>query len=84
MEESFKPICRLTEEVGVSENDVYNWWKRFRKKAENAFSNQPCLDEKELEIRSLKARVAKLEGECEILKKAAAYFSKEERQRSIG
>jgi transposase len=68
MEESSKPICRLAEELGVSENNLYNWRKRLREKADNAFSNQPRLDEKELEIRRLKAHVSELEKEREILK----------------
>ena len=82
MGESSKPICRLAEELGVSENNLYNWRKQFREKADNAFSNQPRLDEKELEIRQLKARVSELEEEREILKKAAAFSAKEESQRS--
>ena len=56
MGENSKPICRLAEELGVSENNLYNWRKQFREKADNAFSNQPRLDEKELEIRQLKDR----------------------------
>jgi transposase len=82
MEESSKPIRVLAEELGVSENNLYIWRKRLREKAENSFSNQPRLDEKELEIRRLKARVSELEEEREILKKAAAFFAKEESQRS--
>ena len=39
------------------------------------------MDENELEIRRLKARVSELEEEREILKKAAVFFAKEESQR---
>jgi len=77
MGESSKPIRQLAEELGVSENNLYTWRKQLREKAGKAFSNQPRLDEKELEIRRLKARVAELEEEREILKKAAAFFAKE-------
>ena len=82
MRESSKPICQLAEEIGVAENNLYNWRKQLRDKADNAFSNQPRLDEKELEIRRLKARVSELEEEREILKKAAVFFAREESQRS--
>jgi transposase len=61
MGESFKPICRLAEELGVSENNLYNWRKQLREKTDNVFSNHPRLDEKELEIRQLKARASELE-----------------------
>ena len=82
MKESSKPIRKLADELGVSENNLYTWRKQLREKADNAFSNQPRFDEKELEIRHLKARVSELEEEREIFKKAAAFFSKEESQRS--
>lgn len=82
MGESSKPVRQLAMELGVSENNLYNWRKQLRVKAAHAFSNQPRLDEKELEIRRLKARGSELEEEREILKKAAALFAKEESQRS--
>ena len=82
MQESSKPINKLARELGVSENNLYNWRKQQREKADNAFSNRPRLDEKELVIRRLKARVSKLEEEREILKKAAVFFAKEGSQRS--
>ena len=82
MIESSKPIRQLAEELGVSENNLYNWRKQLREKADKVFSNQPRLDEKELEVRGLKARVSELEEEREILKKGAAFFAKEEGQRS--
>ena len=44
--DSFKPVRQLAEELGVSENNLYNWRKQLRKKAEKAFSNKPRLDEK--------------------------------------
>lgn len=61
MKESTKPICKLARELGVSENNLYKWRKQLREKADNAFSNQPRCDEKELEIKRLKARVSELE-----------------------
>jgi len=82
MRESLKPIRKLADELGVFENNLYAWWKQLREKVNNAFSNQPRFDEKELEIRRLKALVSELEEEREILKKAAAFFAKEESQRS--
>ena len=67
MKESSKPIRKLADELGVSENNLYTWRKQLRVKANNAFSSQPHFDEKELEIRRLKARVSELEEEREIL-----------------
>ena len=67
MKESSKPIRKLADELRVSENNLYTWRKQLREKADNAFPNQPHIDEKELEIRRLKARVSELEEEREIL-----------------
>ena len=67
MKENSKPIRKLADELGVSENNLYTWRKQLREKADNAFSNQPRFDEKELEIRRLKVRVSELEEEREIL-----------------
>lgn len=82
MDSTSKPIRQIAEELGVAENNLYNWRKQLREKAEDAFSNQPRFDEKELELRQLRARVAELEEERDILKKAAVFFAKEEGRRS--
>jgi transposase len=62
MGESSKRIRQLAEELGVSENNLYNWRKQFSEKADKVFSNKPRLDEKELEIQRLKARISELEN----------------------
>ena len=77
LEQGNKSVRQVAKELGVAENNLYNWRKQLHKKQENAFPNQPKHDEKELELRRLKARVAELEEEREILKKAAAFFAKE-------
>ena len=37
MGDSFKPIRKLVEELGVSENNLYNWRKQLREKTEKVF-----------------------------------------------
>ena len=39
MKESSKPIRKLADELGVSENNLYTWRKQLREKADNAFSS---------------------------------------------
>ncbi|UCE92819.1 MAG: transposase [Flavobacteriaceae bacterium] len=51
MKESSKPIRKLAGELGVSENNLYIWRKQLREKTDNAFSNHPRFDKKELETR---------------------------------
>lgn len=77
LESSNKPLRQIARELGVAENNLYNWRKQYLFKQEKAFPNQPQLNEKDLELKRLKARVAELEEEREILKKAAAFFAKE-------
>ncbi|KTD16901.1 transposase [Legionella jordanis] len=77
LEQSNKSLRQIARELGVSENNLYNWRKDYRSNQEKAFPNQPQLDEKDLELRRLKACIAELEEEREILKKAAAFFAKE-------
>ncbi|WP_133131453.1 transposase [Legionella yabuuchiae] len=77
LEQSDKTLRQVARELGVAENNLYNWRKNYRINHENAFPNHPKLTEKDLELRRLKARIAELEEEREILKKAAAFFARE-------
>ncbi|MFA6303634.1 MAG: transposase [Legionella sp.] len=77
LEQSNKTLRQVARELGVAENNLYNWRKTYKTDQVTAFPNQPRLNEKDLELRRLKARVAELEEEREILKKAAAFFAKE-------
>lgn len=77
LEQGNKALRQVARELGVAENNLYNWRKQYRINQEKAFPNQPQLNEKDLELRRLKARIAELEEEREILKKAAAFFAKE-------
>lgn len=77
LEQSNKPLRQVARELGVAENNLYNWRKIYRNNQEKAFPNQPRLTEKDLELRRLKSRISELEEEREILKKAAAFFAKE-------
>lgn len=77
LEQGHKSVRQVAKELGVAENNLYNWRKQLHKKQEKAFPNKPQFDEKELELRRLRTRVAELEEEREILKKAAAFFAKE-------
>ena len=72
-----KSVRQVAKELGIAENNLYNWRKQLKQKQDKAFPNESQFDEKELELRRLKSRVAELEEEREILKKAAAFFAKE-------
>ncbi|QPK20848.1 transposase [Pectobacterium parmentieri] len=77
--DSGKSVARMAQELDIKENTLYNWKKRYQDKADAAFSNMPQLSEQELDIRRLKAKIAELEEDKLILKKAAAFFARESR-----
>jgi len=77
VDQGHKSVRQVAKELGIAENNLYNWRKQLKQKQEKAFPNESQFDEKELELRRLKSRVVELEEEREILKKAAAFFAKE-------
>jgi len=80
LEDEGKSVPQLSKELNVSESNLYAWRAKFREEMENAFINEPQEDATALELRRLRAEVARLKEEREILKKAAAWFAKESEQ----
>ncbi len=73
-----KPGAQLTLELGIRRNLLYKWQKDLRGKSDQAFRGQgrKPLD-RQSEVERLKAELKKVTEECDILKKATAYFAKE-------
>lgn len=66
----------LQDEYGVARNTIGRAVRKFRKEAEANAEKAKMLADME-ELRRLKAKVAELEKENDFLKKAAAFFAKE-------
>lgn len=79
-EQSDKPAAVVARELGIRRNQLYKWRDEIRSKGPDAAFKGPgrnaAIDQKS-ELTRLKQRVAQLEEENTILKKAAAYFAKE-------
>lgn len=74
---SSRPIADVAREIGVSETTLGNWTRAHR---EAHAAEEPELELSErAKLRELEKRNRELEMENTFLKKAAAYFAKEQR-----
>ena len=63
--------------LDINANMLFRWIKELQSDDEGAFRGNGKLTPEHEEIRSLKARVRRLEMEKEVLKKATVFFAKE-------
>ena len=68
-------VASVAQRLGISTKSLYEWIERFGKPD----SERNQLTVQQQEIRALKAELKRVSEERDILKKAAAYFSKESR-----
>ena len=66
-------------DIWVSEATVRGWVKKYKEHGENAFPGSGNLRPEDEEIRKLKKRLANIEEENAILKKAIRIFTKPEK-----
>jgi len=66
-------VKSVADRLGVCTKSVYDWVKRYGSQE----PNQGIVDEGQAENRRLKAELARVTEERDILKKAAAYFASE-------
>ncbi len=72
-----RPVADVAREIGVSETTLGNWTRAYREAHVEA---EPELQLSErAKLRELELRNRELEMENAFLKKAAAYFAKEQR-----
>jgi transposase len=75
--EGNRPVVEVARDIGVSETTLGNWTRAFR---EAHAEQEPGLQLPErARLRELERRNRDLEMENAFLKKAAAYFAKEQR-----
>lgn len=68
-----KKVSELSKELGISEQVIYRWYKKARPKS----LEEEKVSEQEKELRELRARLADVTEERDILKKAVSIFSKQ-------
>lgn len=75
--ENDRRIADVAREIGVGETTLGNWVKKYR---EDHVGDEPPLELSErAELAELRRRTRDQEMELAFLKKAAAYFAKEQR-----
>jgi transposase len=72
-------IADIRQETGISENTLYGWIHRYRKNNERPFVGSGKVLPENEELVKLRRENKNLREENEILKKAAAYFAKNQR-----
>ena len=80
LEQGDHTAAELSRELGVCRNQLYKWQQVLRSRGEGAAFRGPgrnAAAEQRSEATALRRRIAALEEENAILKKAAAYFAKE-------
>ena len=72
-------VAEMSRETGISENTLYGWMKRYRENREKPFVGSGHILPENEEIVRLRRECRDLREENEILKKAAAYFAKNQK-----
>ena len=70
-------VRRIAREIGIPEQSIRNWLKAQAAGKHGSVEKGKPITPEQMEISRLRAEVARLRMETEILKKAAAYFARE-------
>jgi transposase len=76
--DSGKSVKTIAAELGISDNTLFNWKKKFQEDAKNAFPGKGHMKAEQEELRRKDREIARLKMERDILKKAIAYFTKDQ------
>ena len=79
VESGHATVVELSHETGISENTLYGWIKRYRENRDKPFVGSGNILPENEEMVRLRRENKDLREENEILKKAAAYFAKNQR-----
>jgi transposase len=72
-------VPEMSREIGISDNTLYVWMKRYRENRDKPFVGSGRILPENEEVVRLRREIKDLKEENEILKKAAAYFAKHQR-----
>jgi transposase len=71
------PLAEAARNLGIHENLLHKWKQQYLEDTAAAFPGKGRLKPQDEEVRKLRRKLANVEEERDILKKALAIFSKE-------
>ena len=77
--EGGETAAAVSREIGISDNTLYTWLNRYRQNKITPFVGSGHIKPEDLEFKRLQRENRELREEIEILKKAAAYFAKNQK-----
>ena len=77
--EGGRPAVEVARDLGVHENLLYNWRRKYLEDTAHAFAGKGHLKPADEQMRCLKKELTDVKEERDILKKALAIFSKHPR-----
>lgn len=77
--EGNESVATIARDVGLHENTIYTWVAKYRKNSVKPFVGSGHVKAEDEELKKLLKENKELREENEILKKAAAYFAKNQR-----
>ncbi len=77
--EGGRRISEVARDLGINENNLNRWKQQYAADTTNAFPGKGKLKPEDEELRQLKKQLRDALEERDILKKALAYFSRNER-----
>jgi len=73
---SDKPVEEIAESLGVSQSSLNRWRREYREDPDQAFPGSGQQKERDAEVARLQKELRQAQMENEILKKAAAIFTR--------
>ena len=74
---SDKPVEEIADSLGVSKSSLSRWRREYREDPDQAFPGQGHQKQRDAEVMRLKKELKQAQLENEILKKAAAIFTRD-------
>ena len=79
LEKSGESLSQVARELGVRPTTMHGWVQKYKESPETPFPGSGHLKPEDERLRKLEKEIRDLKEENEILKKAAAYFAKNQK-----